>query len=80
MLDEAKTRNDTLTNAYHELQTEYMKLKASQYADPAAAYGVPGELSGSGFDTGALGLTNNERTSDLDLFVYPDMGGTYAAL
>ncbi len=64
MLNEAKQRNDTLSQAYAELHAEYVKLKTSQFHD--ATYQT--DLA---FDP-TIGLTNNDRI-DMDLFVYPDM-------
>ncbi len=65
MLNDAKQRNETLSQAYAELHAEYVKLKASQLNDSAFQGDLP-------FDP-TIGLANNDRI-DMELFVYPDMG------
>jgi AP-1-like factor len=73
MLNEAKSRNEVLTQAYASLHAEYVQLKTSQIKEQA----YQAEL---GFDPStALATGTDERLHlDMDLYVYSDMG-TYAA-
>ena len=64
MLNDAKSRNDVLSQAYTELHAEYVKLKTSQLSEPQ----YPAEIQ---FDP-TIGLTNNDRL-DMDMYVYSDM-------
>jgi AP-1-like transcription factor len=70
MLNEAKSRNDVLSQAYAALHAEYVALKAAQLKDQQS---YQTELV---FDP-TMGMTNNDRL-DMDLFVYPDMSNTYS--
>ncbi|KAK4122442.1 hypothetical protein N657DRAFT_575874 [Parathielavia appendiculata] len=75
MLNDAKQRNEVLTQAYATLHAEYVALKSSQVADPETAttsypqhYDMTyaGHLANNGLGTGSIdGL-------DMDLFVYSD--------
>lgn len=69
MLDDAKQRNDVLSQAYTALHTEYVALKTSQLGDPSyphqidLTYGGPANM---GMGPGVDGL-------EMDMFVYNDM-------
>jgi hypothetical protein len=70
MLNDAKQRNEVLTQAYATLHAEYVALKSSQIADPSSypqhydmAYGTAPP---------AMGLTPGVDGLDMDLFVYSE--------
>lgn len=66
MLNDAKSRNDVLSQAYTELHAEYVKLKTSQLTE--AQY--PTEIQ---FDP-TIGMTNGGGDRlDMDMYVYSDM-------
>lgn len=78
MLDDAKQRNDVLSQAYATLHAEYVQLRTSQRKDqqleqqleqPHAAYGG-GDLV---FDPSVGALTAGGDRLDMDLFVYSDL-------
>ena len=70
MLNDAKQRNDVLSQAYAALHSEYVSLKSSQLKEYQAemTYGHPPMAMGAG----------NERL-DMDMFVYTDMSQAAAA-
>ena len=72
MLNDAKQRNDVLSQAYAALHSEFVSLKASHLKDYQAelAYGHP--------HPPPMGLANNERL-DMDMFVYTDVSQAAAA-
>ena len=63
MLNEAKQRNDVLSQAYATLHSEYVSLKASQLKDYQA------ELA---FNQPALNMLSSDRV-DMDMYIYADM-------
>ena len=67
LLDDAKQRNDVLSQAYAALHAEYVALKASQLNEQSypQQYDV-GPYGGGGGGGGVDGL-------EMDVFVYPDM-------
>ena len=77
MLDEAKLRNETLNQAYMDLQAEYVKLKAAQFQEvavvaAAAAGGYAFDAAAATSSSSSSGLGSNDRL-ELDLF-YPELG------
>jgi hypothetical protein len=74
MLNDAKQRNEVLSQAYAALHAEYVALRASQITDPAfrhqeydLAYGAAPNM---GISAGVDGL-------DMDVFVYPGLNTGY---
>ncbi|KAH8893126.1 hypothetical protein GQ53DRAFT_860131 [Thozetella sp. PMI_491] len=63
MLNDAKQRNDVLSQAYASLHAEYVSLKTSQLKDyqPEIAYAQP-----------PMNMTGNDRL-DMDMYIYTDM-------
>ena len=76
LIDEAKQRNDTLSQAYTELHAEYIKLKTAQFQDAAAGYSaVPNNNNMPMFDPS---LDFSAEQLDMDLFAFPDMNAAYS--
>jgi len=77
MLNDAKQRNDVLSQAYATLHAEYVQLRTSQRKDeqlepPRAAYGGADLV----FDPTMGGMTSASGDRlDMDLFVYSDLTG-----
>lgn len=72
MLNDAKSRNDVLSQAYAELHAEYVKLKTSQINE---AQQYPAEIQ---FDPTTIGMTANNDRLDMDMYVYSDMNNNYS--
>jgi hypothetical protein len=79
MLNDAKQRNDVLTQAYATLHAEYVQLKTTRRKEQQLdglsrpAYGGADLI----FDPtmGAMTSTGNDRL-DMEIFVYPDLTGS----
>lgn len=75
MLNDAKARNDVLSQAYADLQAEYLKLKASTVNEQQIPTSYPG-----GPPPGHLGayvdpsMSAMHVGSDLDAYLYPEVG------
>lgn len=73
MLNDAKQRNEVLTQAYATLHAEYVALKSSQISDPSSGsyaqhYDMTyGSAAGMGMNAGG-GVDG----LDMDLYVYSD--------
>jgi AP-1-like transcription factor len=73
MLQDAKQRNDVLSQAFMNLQAEYMQLKADRttgFQQPPQHH--PANLA---FTHPGMAMTAGPGTDllDMDLFVYPDL-------
>lgn len=75
MLGEAKQRNETLTQAYAQLQAEYGKLKSTQYQDQPYAE-MPFDPRAAAAAAAAV-QAQAPVGLDLDLFTYPNMTANY---
>jgi len=75
MLNDAKARNDVLSHAYAELQTEYLKLKASTINEQhiPASYSTAGQTAGLGGYADPT-MSALHVSSDLDAYLYPEVG------
>lgn len=73
MLNDAKQRNDVLSQAYAALHAEYVALKASQLEEPS--YRQPADLAYGSHPNMALGMGTGGL--DMDMFVYGDMNTGY---
>lgn len=84
MLNDAKARNDVLSQAYADLQAEYLKLKTSTVGEhqhhhhqhiptsyPAASGPPPPGLGGYVDPT----MSGMHVGGDLDAYLYPEVGG-----
>lgn len=76
MLNDAKQRNDVLSQAYATLHEEYVQLRTSHHDDqhleqPRGAYGGANLV----FDPSMGGMTTGDSKLDMDLFVYSDLTG-----
>jgi hypothetical protein len=79
MLNDAKQRNDVLSQAYATLHAEYVALKASQASEPNPSYSqqrydLQTTYSGGGAN---MGLPAGADGLDMDMFVYHDMNAAY---
>lgn len=76
MLNDAKQRNDVLSQAYATLHAEYVSLKTSQISDPSypQQFDVP---YGSGAPSN-MGLTAAADGLSMDMYVYGDVNTGYA--
>ncbi|KAL1867710.1 hypothetical protein Daus18300_006266 [Diaporthe australafricana] len=77
MLNDAKARNDVISQAYADLQAEYVKLKASTINEqhiPTTSYSAAGPAPGLG---GYVDPTMSAMHvgGDLDAYLYPEVGG-----
>ncbi|POS80548.1 hypothetical protein DHEL01_v201049 [Diaporthe helianthi] len=77
MLNDAKARNDVLSQAYADLQAEYLKLKASTVSEQQ----IPTSYHAAGHPpTGHLGgyvdpsMSAMHVGSDMDAYLYPAVG------
>jgi hypothetical protein len=87
MLDDAKQRNDVLSQAYATLHAEYVALKSSSSIGDGAGYpsqydsmpyGAAAAAAGLG---GAAGAGAGDGLEGMDMFVYGDLSaGGYHAL
>lgn len=84
MLNDAKARNDVLSQAYSDLQTEYLKLKASSVSEHSHSHQqqhIPTSYPAAGPPPPGLGGYVDPSMSalhvggDLDAYLYPDVGG-----
>jgi hypothetical protein len=73
MLNDAKQRNDVLSQAYAELHAEYVALKASQLKD----HGYPQHVDVAYSDPHSIELGTGLGL-DLDMFTYSDVNTGYA--
>lgn len=78
MLNDAKARNDVLSQAYADLQAEYLKLKASTVNEqqiptsyPAAA-GHPSSSHLGGYVDPSMSTMH--VGNDLNAYLYPEVG------
>lgn len=73
MLNDAKARNDVLSQAYADLQAEYLKLKASTVSEQQipTSYPAAGHLGGYVDPS----MSAMHVGSDLDAYLYPEVGG-----
>jgi len=73
MLNDAKARNDVLSQAYADLQTEYLKLKASTVSEQQ----IPTSYAAAGPPPPGLGgyvdpsMSAMHVGGDLDAYLYP---------
>ncbi|KAK4033431.1 hypothetical protein C8A01DRAFT_40126 [Parachaetomium inaequale] len=89
MLDDAKQRNDVLSQAYAALHAEYVALKSSGVGDSAGypsqfdsmPYGAAAAAAAGGMGMGGGGAAAADGLEGMDMFVYGDLGsGGYHAL
>ncbi|KAJ0119137.1 hypothetical protein J7T55_013372 [Diaporthe amygdali] len=76
MLNDAKARNDVLSQAYADLQAEYLKLKTSSINEQQ----IPTSYPASGPPAGLGGYVDPTMSAlhvsgDLDAYLYPEVGG-----
>ncbi|KAG6358857.1 hypothetical protein INS49_012376 [Diaporthe citri] len=80
MLNDAKARNDVLSQAYADLQAEYMKLKASSVSEQHQHQQIPTSYPAAGPPPPGLGgyvdptMSAMHVGSDLDAYLYPEVG------
>lgn len=83
MLNDAKARNDVLSQAYADLQAEYFKLKTSTVNEQQHQHQhqIPTSYPAAGAPAAGLGGYVDPTMSalhvggDLDAYLYPDVGG-----
>ncbi|KUI72836.1 AP-1-like transcription factor CAP1 [Cytospora mali] len=77
MLNDAKARNDVLSQAYTELHAEYVNLKTSRgisdHHHQAAAYSAAAGPTAGGYVDPTMASLH--AGSDLDVYLYPEVGG-----
>ncbi|KAK7744494.1 hypothetical protein SLS53_003378 [Cytospora paraplurivora] len=78
MLNDAKARNDVLSQAYTELHAEYVNLKTSRSGHPpqqnAASFPMAGPAAGlGGYVDPTMGTLH--AAGNLDVYLYPAVGG-----
>ncbi|KAK3309060.1 uncharacterized protein B0T15DRAFT_128129 [Chaetomium strumarium] len=78
MLNDAKQRNDVLSQAYAALHAEYAALKASQASEPSPSYSQRYDLQTYSGGGPSMGLPAGADSLDMDMFVYHDMSTTYS--
>ncbi|KAJ4306182.1 hypothetical protein N0V88_000978 [Collariella sp. IMI 366227] len=76
MLNDAKQRNDVLSQAYAALHAEYISLKSSPISEPQS-YPQHYDLTYGG-TVPSMGLPAGVDGFDMDSFVYTDMPTGYA--
>ncbi|KAK4236435.1 AP-1-like transcription factor YAP1 [Achaetomium macrosporum] len=79
MLNDAKQRNDVLSQAYAALHAEYVALKASHVNDPNPSY--PQRYDLATYSGGASNMsvpTGAADGLDMNMFVYNDMNTVYS--
>ncbi|KAL2273754.1 hypothetical protein FJTKL_04135 [Diaporthe vaccinii] len=81
MLNDAKARNDVLSQAYAELQAEYLKLKTSSVSEQHQHHQqIPTSYPAAGPPPPGLGgyvdptMSAMHVGSDLDAYLYPEVG------
>lgn len=87
MLNDAKQRNDVLSQAYAALHAEYVSLKSTQLGDPTSSYHQPTTIDLTYGGGGPPNMTLPPGTGvdgldGMDMFVYaagppPDLHPAY---
>ncbi|ROV96317.1 hypothetical protein VMCG_07675 [Cytospora schulzeri] len=76
MLNDAKSRNDVLSQAYAELHAEYVNLKTSRGLNDhhqPASYSTAGPAADIGYVDPTMASLHTG--SDMDVYLYPEVGG-----
>ena len=77
LLNDAKNRNDVLSQAYASLHAEYVSLKTSQIHDQ---HGYPAQYDVAAYGAGPAAMALNPAVDglEMDMFVYSDVNTGYA--